>query len=95
MSRVMFRAFLAGGVTAAALSVSALAQSSSATPDFSSNGVAWQQGNGGELNAVPGVPGPMTVDPAYPYVPNGAAPSRRSASPIFPRPILSNGRRTS
>ena len=47
-------------------------------PDFSSGQVAWQQGNGGELNAVPGVPGPMADDPAYPFVPNG-----RGKQPTF------------
>jgi hypothetical protein len=56
---------------------SAAAQPTS-IPDFSSGQVAWQQGNGGELNAVPGVPGPMADDPAYPFVPNG-----RGKQPTF------------
>jgi len=77
MSRIALRtSFLAGGVAAAL--AGALAQPASSPPDFSSNEVAWQQGNGGELNAVPGMPGPLNNDPAHPFVPNG-----RGAQPTF------------
>src|SRR5580765_7577786 len=80
MSRSTLRTlFLASSAaTAAVLAAGALAQPAASIPDFSSSQVAWQQGNGGELNAVPGMPGPMSVDPAYPYVPNG-----RGAQPTF------------
>jgi hypothetical protein len=65
---------LAGGISASivfvALAAGVAAQPSS-PPDFSSNGVAWQTGNGGEFGAVPGSPSPMRQDPAHPFVGNG------------------------
>jgi hypothetical protein len=84
MSRLTLMASLTVGAVAAVLAA-AFAQSASSIPDFSSNDVAWQQGNGGELNAIPGVPGPLTVDPAHPFVPNG-----RGAQPTFRIADLSN-----
>ncbi len=39
-------------------------------PDFSSNGIGWQSGNGGEYASVSGSPSPTREDPRYPYVPN-------------------------
>src|SRR5258708_5824198 len=70
---------LAGGAlivlacaTAALAALAAPAASSSMSlPDFSSNGTAWITPNGGELIAVPGSPGPLHQDPAYPFVGNG------------------------
>src|SRR6266853_1362103 len=64
---------LAGGaLIVLACATAALAASSSMSlPDFSSNGTAWITPNGGELIAVPGSPGPLHQDPAYPFVGNG------------------------
>jgi len=79
MSRRTLRtAFLSSTIAAAMPAAGLLAQPAPPIPDFSANTVAWQQGNGGELNPVPGVPGPLTVDPAHPFVPNG-----RGAQPTF------------
>jgi hypothetical protein len=44
---------------------------SNAVPDFSSNGTAWQTGNGGDYASVSGSPSPMRQDPAHPFVGNG------------------------
>jgi hypothetical protein len=66
-------------------SVGASAQPASSIPDFSSGGVAWQQGNDGRLEGVPGFPGPMRDDPKYPFVPNG-----RGAQPTFRIADLTN-----
>src|SRR5712672_4558345 len=63
---------LAGGaLIVLACATAALAASSMSPPDFSSNGTAWITPNGGELIAVPGSPGPLHQDPAYPFVGNG------------------------
>jgi hypothetical protein len=78
MSRLVLRQMLLAGGVVAALAVASAAAVPASIPDFSSNEVAWQQGNGGELNAVPGMPGPLNNDPAYPFVPNG-----RGAQPTF------------
>ena len=65
---------LAGGGAAilvcATLTVT-LAAPPNTPPDFSSNGIAWQTGNGGEFGAVPGSPSQMRQDPAHPFVGNG------------------------
>jgi hypothetical protein len=61
----------------AAVAAGAAAQSAS-PPDFSSGQTAWQTGNGGAFTAVAGTPGPMTNDPAHPFVPNG-----RGIQPTF------------
>ena len=53
------------------LGAAAAASSDADTPDFSSNGTAWQTGNGGDYAAVPGSPSPMRQDPAHPFVGNG------------------------
>src|SRR5256714_10342297 len=58
-------------ISAFALVTAASAQNAADIPDFSSGGVGWQAGNGGEFAAVPGSPGPMRQDPAHPFVPNG------------------------
>src|SRR5882672_3590971 len=67
--------FLAGAASLAVLCAmfvgSAVAQSPASVPDFSSNGTAWQTGNGGEFAAVPGSPSPLRQDPAHPFVGNG------------------------
>jgi hypothetical protein len=60
------------------------AQQAPAPPDFSSKNVGWVglNGNGPFFEAVPGkLPGPMTQDPRYPFVPNGVGgqPSYRIA----------------
>ena len=63
---------LAGGASAVLFcALGAAAQSPASVPDFSSNGTAWQTGNGGEFIAVPGSPSPVRQDPAHPFVPNG------------------------
>jgi hypothetical protein len=64
---------LAGGVFAAVAGagLTATAQPAASQPDFSSNGTAWQTGNGGDYVAVPGSPTPMRQDPAHPFVGNG------------------------
>src|SRR5437762_3429479 len=71
-------ALFLGAAATTVLSALALAQSAYSIPVFSSNGTAWQTGNGGELNAIAGIPGPMVDDPGYPFVPNG-----RGAQPTF------------
>jgi hypothetical protein len=58
------------GLLCVALSGVVAAQPSS-PPDLSSNGTAWQTGNGGDYVAVPGSPSPMRQDPAHPFVGNG------------------------
>ncbi len=73
--RIKTSLLLTGGASLAVLCAmfvgSALAQSPESVPDFSSNGTAWQTGNGGEFAAVPGSPSPVRQDPAHPFVPNG------------------------
>src|SRR5256714_2926626 len=62
-------------ITALAVSSFAVITAASAQhadiPDFSTGGVGWQSGNGGDYVAVPGSPTPTRNDPRYPYVPNG------------------------
>ena len=73
MSRFASKQKLLASAAACALSLTittASAQSAS-PPDLSSNGTAWQTGNGGEFGAVPGSPMPMRQDPAHPFVGNG------------------------
>jgi hypothetical protein len=48
------------------------AQESSAIPDYYSNNIGWI-GNGTELGQPPSGPGPVTFDPAFPYVSNAQA----------------------
>ena len=74
-----------GAVMMVIAAVGASAQPSSSIPDFSSGGAAWQQGNDGRLEGVPGFPGPMRDDPKYPFVPNG-----RGAQPTFRIADLTN-----
>ncbi len=64
------------GLIVMAWSAPALAQSAVAPPDFSSNRVGWSGFNptGPFFEAAPGrEPGPVTTDPAHPFVPNGTA----------------------
>jgi hypothetical protein len=65
--------FAAGCLAALACAAltGAAASPADVPPDFSSNGTAWQTGNGGDYAAVPGSPSPMRQDPAHPYVGNG------------------------
>jgi len=58
-------------VCALSVALVGAASAEGAIPDFSSNGVGWQTGNGGEYAAVPGSPSPVRNDPAHPFVPNG------------------------
>jgi hypothetical protein len=60
------------------------AQQNAAPPDFSSNNLGWVglNGNGPFFEPVPSrLPGPLTQDPKYPFVPNGVGgqPSYRIA----------------
>ena len=57
-------------------------------PDFSSNFVAWI-GIGNELEAPPSGPGPVTFDPAHPYVSNAEA-ARTGAAANFRVADLTN-----
>jgi hypothetical protein len=62
------------GLMAVAPIAQAMAQQKAASPDFSSNNVGWVGLNGGGpfFEPVPGrVPGPVSQDPAHPFVPNG------------------------
>src|SRR6266550_6837173 len=62
------------GLMAATPIAQPLAQQKPAAPDFSSNNVGWVglNGNGPFFETVPGrLPGPVTQDPRYPFVPNG------------------------
>src|SRR5436190_5374259 len=79
---------LAGGILvglmAAASIAQPVAQQKAAPPDFSSNNVGWVglNGNGPFFEPVPGrLPGPITQDPAHPFVPNlvGGQPTFRIA----------------
>jgi hypothetical protein len=66
------RIFAGGAMAATIFGVAGgLAAQPSAIPDFSSGGIAWQTGNGGDYAAVPGSPSPMRQDPGHPYVGNG------------------------
>src|SRR5262245_28689032 len=69
---------LAGSVLLAVIAAAPMphpaAQQRAASPDFSSNSVGWVglNGNGPFFEPVPGrLPGPLTQDPRYPFVPNG------------------------
>ena len=68
---------LAGGVLAALMgtpTAPTLAQQGTAPPDFSSNFAGWVglNGAGPFYEPAPGrLPGPVTQDPAHPFVPNG------------------------
>jgi hypothetical protein len=75
-----FAASIPIGLMATTLTGSA-AVPSKAPPDFSSNFVGWVglNGAGPFFESVPGrVPGPVTSDPAHPFVPNGT-----NAQPTF------------
>jgi len=67
-----FAGSLLAGLAGAVASAPAAAQV--APPDFSSHQAGWAGMNGGGpfFEPVPGVtPGPVTTDPAHPFVPNG------------------------
>jgi hypothetical protein len=71
------QASLAGTILANLVGVAFIAPAAAqkaTPPDFSSNNVGWValNGNGPFFEAVPGkLPGPITQDPAHPFVPNG------------------------
>jgi hypothetical protein len=70
MSRIALKVgFLAGAATI--LAAAAMAQPAGSIPDFSSGGIGWQTGNGGDFGLVEGSPSPMRQDPAHPFVGNG------------------------
>jgi hypothetical protein len=72
--RVLAASILAGLMGAVA-NPSTGAQQNASVPDFSSNFTGWVGLNGGGpfIEPVPGrLPGPITFDPAHPFVPNGA-----------------------
>jgi len=65
---------LAGSIFAGLIGTVASAAAQVAPPDFSSHQAGWAGMNGGGpfFEPVPGVtPGPVTTDPAHPFVPNG------------------------
>src|SRR5215469_3368842 len=62
---------LATAFCISALTLITTASAQTAVPDFSTNGIGWQSGNGGEYVSVDGSPSPTREDPRYPYVPNG------------------------
>jgi hypothetical protein len=81
---------LAGGMSAGVLGAGVAlspavaqdaAKANASVPDFSSNNAGWVS-IGTDWVAVPGVPSPVTGDPAHPYVPNntGAQPTFRVAN---------------
>jgi hypothetical protein len=70
----VFASSMLAGLMAVAPIAQAMAQQKAASPDFSSNNVGWVGLNGGGpfFEPVPGrVPGPVSQDPANPFVPNG------------------------
>jgi hypothetical protein len=82
--RASMASFISGGrvraasvlvvVLGVALMTSAATEQQPAPPDFSSDGVGWigLNGAGPFFEPVPGqLPGPVTNDPAHPFVPNG------------------------
>jgi hypothetical protein len=76
------------GVIGAAVTALAAAPGKPAPPDFSSNFAGWVGFNGAGpfFEAVPGrLPGPVTSDPAHPFVPNGT-----NAQPTFRIADLTN-----
>lgn len=87
MSRHTLRGFFfVGG--ALVLALGAAAQPAS-TPDFSSNGAAWQTPNGTDYISVPGSPPLVANDPAHPYISNGIA-VRTGQQPTYRIADLSN-----
>jgi hypothetical protein len=67
----VFAASVLAGLMAVAPVAQAVAQQKDAPPDFSSGWVGLN-GGGPFFEPVPGrVPGPVTQDPAHPFVPNG------------------------
>ena len=68
----MTKSALRWTVCACSIALAGAASAQNGIPDFSSNGVGWQTGNGGEYAAVPGSPTPVRNDPAHPFVPNGS-----------------------
>jgi hypothetical protein len=77
----MKQCLLASGI-AMTLAADASAQTLKSPPNFSSNHAAWQTAFGGNFITVPGVPGPMTDDPAHPHQGNnnrGLQPTYRIA----------------
>ena len=84
----MTKLVLATMLATAMFAAGASAQTAS-PPDFSSNGTAWQGGNGVNFTAVPGSPAPIVNDPAHPHISNGEA-IRRGVQPTYRIADLSN-----
>ena len=83
--------FLAAGILAGVFGAAAsaeTAQGHSRVPDFSSNLAGWVA-NEQDFVAVPGKPGPVSSDPAHPYLNNLAA-RRIGAQPTFRVADLNN-----
>jgi len=83
MSRSISREMLLkGGVAIVAAFATVATGQTLSPPDFSSNGVAWQTGNGGEFQPIEGSPRPVTNDPAHPYISNAIA-ARTGGQPNY------------
>jgi hypothetical protein len=68
----VFAAGILAGLMPMASVAPAVAQQKATPPDFSSSGWVGLNGGGPFFEPVPGhVPGPVTQDPAHPFVPNG------------------------
>ena len=78
-----------GLIAASVLVAGAAAQAPQSVPDFSSNGTAWQGGNGINFIPVPGSPAPIANDPAHPHIPNGEV-TRRGVQPTYRIADLTN-----
>jgi hypothetical protein len=87
MSRFASAALATVLLATTALIAGAMAQGSSAIPDFSSNG--WKTANGTEFIRVPGSPPPLSNDPGHPYISNGIA-NRTGQQPNYRIGDLSN-----
>jgi hypothetical protein len=76
------------GLACAAANAQTAAQHNEAPPDFSSNLAGWVAIDP-DFVPVPGKPGPVTNNPAFPYVTNGAA-RRTGTQPTFRVADLAN-----
>ena len=78
----LFAASTLAGLMAVVAVAQGLAQQKAAPADFSGGWIGLN-GGGPFFEAVPSVvPGPVTQDPAHPFVPNGVGQHRPIASPI-------------
>jgi hypothetical protein len=76
-------------IIGAAFAVSATAQTTGSTPDFSSNQTAWQIGNGIDFMPLEGSPPLVRNDARYPYVSNAEA-GRTGKQPTYRISDLTN-----